>query len=593
MLNRIEHNVDFCVVGGGLAGICAAVQAARSGKKVALVQERPVLGGNASSEIRMWVCGAEGKNNRETGIIEEINLENLYRNPYKNYSIWDSVLYGIVIAEPNITLLLNTSVCDVDMEGGKIKTAVAWQMTTQSWHYINAKFFADCSGDSILAPLTHADFRLGRESADEFGEIISVAEEDKKTMGLSCLIQARKTDEDITFIAPEWAKKLTGEDMKRRPSNLNSTWENFWYLELGGDRDSIGDTEILRDELVALAYGYWDYFKNSGEFDEKFDAKKWQLEFIGFLPGKRESRRMVGPHLLKQQEVIAGGHFDDVIAYGGWPLDDHDPRGFYFKGEGTNMGESQVKGIYGIPYRCLYSANIENLFFAGRNISATHAAMSSTRVMMTCAVLGQAIGEAASLSVEYNTTPQGVYDLHIEELQQNLMRADCFIPYITRKVGKPTENAEISGCELKENLRNGIDRNNKLYGEEEQGAFCNLNDKITYTFNDPHYVETAHIVFDSDLDRLTIPGDDSERYHSMRCNIFKDSPKMHLPKTLVKDYMIEYVLADGTVKNIEVKNNIKRMNEVVIDSLVKSISLIPVTLWGEQEKVHIFSFDLY
>lgn len=593
MLNRFEYEVDFCVVGGGLAGICAAIQAARSGKKVVLVQERPMLGGNASSEIRMWVCGAQGENNRETGIIEEINLENLYRNPYKNYSVWDSVLYGKVIAEPNITLLLNTSVCDVDMEGGKIKTVVAWQMTTQSWHYVNAKFYADCSGDSILAPLTHAEFRLGRESANEFGEVVSVTEEDKKTMGLSCLIQARKTDEDITFIAPEWAKKLTDEDIKRRTPNLNSNWENFWYLELGGEGDTIGDTEKLRDELVALAYGYWDYFKNSGKFDECFEAKKWQLEFIGFLPGKRESRRMVGPHLLKQQEVIAGGHFDDVVAYGGWPLDDHDPKGFYFEGRGTNMHESQIKGIYGIPYRCLYSANIENLFFAGRNISATHAAMSSTRVMMTCAVLGQAIGEAASLSVEYNTTPQGVYDFYIEELQQNLLRADCFIPYITRQVGKPTKNAEIFGCELKENLRNGIDRNNKLYGEEEQGAFCQLNDKITYSFNEPQYVEIAHIVFDSDLDRNTLPGDDCERYHSMRCNIFADSPKMHLPKTLVKDYTIECVMVDNTIKNIDISNNIKRMNEIVVDSLVKSISIIPKKLWGEQDKVHIFSFDLY
>ena len=589
MLNRFEHDVDFCVVGGGLAGICAAVQAARSGKKVALIQERPVLGGNASSEIRMWVCGAQGKNNRETGIIEEINLENLYRNPYKNYSIWDSVLYGTVINEPNITLLLNTSVCDVDMEGGKIKTVVAWQMTTQSWHYVQAKFYADCSGDSILAPLTHAEFRLGREAADEFDEITSVAEADKKTMGLTCIIQARKTDDDISFIAPEWAKELTDEDIERRMPNLESTWENFWYLELGGDKDSIGDTETLRDELVALAYGYWDYFKNSGNFD----SEKWQLEFIGFLPGKRESRRMIGPHILKQREVIEGGRFDDVVAYGGWPLDDHDPRGFYSEGIGTNMYESQIKGIYGIPYRCLYSSNIENLFFAGRNISATHAAMSSTRVMMTCAVLGQAIGEAASLSVEYNTIPQGVYDFYLEELQQNLLRADCFIPYLTRHIGKPSRIGELSGCENQENLRNGIDRNNSIYGEEEQGIFCKLNDKITYSFNTPQYVEIAHIVFDSDLDRNTLPGDECERYHSMRNNIFKDSPKMHLPKTLIKDYTIECVMSDGTVKNIDITNNIKRMNEIVIDSLVKSISLIPKNLWSEQEKVHLFSFDLY
>ena len=428
MLNRFEHNVDVCVVGGGLSGMCAAIQAARDGKKVVLVQERPVLGGNASSEIRMWVCGAHGDNNRETGIIEEINLESLYRNPYKNYSVWDSILYGKVIAEPNITLLLNTSVCDVDMDGAKIKTVVAWQMTTQSWHYIQAKLYADCSGDSILAPLTHAEFRLGREASTEFDEVISVTEPDTKTMGLSCLIQARKTDSDIEFIAPSWAKKLTDEDIERRTPNLDSNYENFWYLELGGDRDSIGDTELIRDELVALAYGYWDYFKNSG----KFDSSKWQIDFIGFLPGKRESRRMVGPYILNQRDVLSGGHFNDVVAYGGWGLDDHDPRGFYFSGSATHI--DPVKAIYGIPYRCLYSVNVQNLFFAGRNISATHAAMSSSRVMMTCAILGQAVGAAAALAVEYDTDPNGIYDFYIEELQQRLLRADCFLPYVKREL---------------------------------------------------------------------------------------------------------------------------------------------------------------
>ncbi len=587
MLERFEHNVDFCVVGGGLAGMCAAIQAAREGKKVVLIHERPVLGGNASSEIRMWVCGAYGENNRETGIIEEINLESLYRNPYKNYSVWDSILFGKVKAEENITLLLNTSVCDVDMEGANIKTVVAWQMTTQAWHYVQAKFYADCSGDSILAPLTHAQFRLGRESADEFNEKISVKVEDKKTMGLSCLIQARKTDENIEFIAPEWAKKLTDEDIKRRMPNMESPWENFWYLELGGDKDSIGDTENIRDELIALAFGYWDYFKNSG----KFDASKWQLDFVGFLPGKRESRRMIGPHILTQGDVLSGGRFNDNIAYGGWGLDDHDPRGFYHKGNATDI--DPVENVYGIPYRCVYSANIGNLFFAGRNISATHAAMSSSRVMMTCAILGQAVGMAAAVAIENNTDPQGVHDFYIEELQQRLLRNDCFIPYLKREVSEKTVNAYISGCENSDNLKNGIDRNNKLYENEENGVFASLGGKITYNFSEPTYVEVAHITFDSDLDRVTLPGDACERYHSMRCNLLPDSPKMHMPTTLVKEFEVKYVLVDGTVKTIKIENNIKRMNEFVVDELVREISLIPVKLWGEGNSAHIFAFDVY
>ena len=174
-----------------------------------------------------------------------------------------------------------------------------------------------------------------------------------------------------------------------------------------------------------------------------------------------------------------------------------------------------------------------------------------------------------------------------------MLRADCFIPYIKREIGKPTKLAHISGCKNAENLRNGIDRNNYTYGDTDNGTFTSLNNKLTYTFDSPQYVEIAHIVFDSDLDRITLPGGECERYHSMRSNLLPDSPKMHMPKTLVKDYTVECVLEDGSIKNMDFTDNIGRMNEIVIDSLVKSVSLIPKKLWCDEEKVHIFSFDLY
>ena len=159
------HKVDLCVVGGGLAGMCAAIAAARHGAKVALMQDRPVLGGNASSEVRMWICGAHGENNRETGIIEEIMLENRYRNPLRNFSIWDSILYEKVRFEPNITLLLNCSCTDATVDDDRIRSVTGWQLTTQTWHTVEADLFADCSGDSILAPLTGAEFRMGARRA--------------------------------------------------------------------------------------------------------------------------------------------------------------------------------------------------------------------------------------------------------------------------------------------------------------------------------------------------------------------------------------------------------------------------------------------
>ena len=184
----ITHTVDFCVVGGGLSGLCAAVAAARHGAKVALMQDRPMLGGNASSEVRMWVCGAHGKNNQETGLVEELFLENLYRNPDKNYSIWDGILYEKAAYNDHIELLLNCTCTDCRMDGNRIISVTGWQMTTQTWHTVHAELFADCSGDSVLAPLTGAEFRIGREARIEFGEDIAPEEADRKTMGMSCMI---------------------------------------------------------------------------------------------------------------------------------------------------------------------------------------------------------------------------------------------------------------------------------------------------------------------------------------------------------------------------------------------------------------------
>ncbi|MBO4367868.1 MAG: FAD-dependent oxidoreductase, partial [Clostridia bacterium] len=253
----IRHKVGLCVVGGGLAGLCAAVAAARHGTKVALIQERPMLGGNASSEIRMWVCGARGKDMLETGLVEELMMENYYRNPDKNYSVWDGVMYEMAKNEENIELLLNCSVNDCTMENGSITSVTGWQMTTQTFHVVEAALFADCSGDSVLAPLTGAEYRWGREAESESGESIgrNIKPGDRKTMGMSCMIQAREESRPSEFIPPKWAEHFTAEDLPHRIPNMSHPTENFWYLELGGDGDSIADTEKKRDELLAIAYG--------------------------------------------------------------------------------------------------------------------------------------------------------------------------------------------------------------------------------------------------------------------------------------------------------------------------------------------------
>jgi len=423
-LPRVQHEFDVCVIGGGMAGMIAAMASARHGAKTCLVHDRPVLGGNASSEVRMWICGPQKKNLKETGILEEIQLENYYRNPSLNYSIWDSVLYGKAFFEPNLTTFLNTTCNGAEMDGDRIASVTCWTLTSQTWQVISAKQFIDCSGDGILGGVTPALWRSGRESREEFNESIQPSQADDKTMGNSLLIQIRKTDSPQPFIPPTWAYKFTSpSDIPYRMSGVNGS--NFWWIELGGLQDTIGDAEAIRDELMRAVYGIWDYIKNHAA--EKEEAANWALEWIGSLPGKRENRRFVGDHILTQNDIREQRHFDDIVAYGGWPMDDHHPAGLLYPGQPTIFHGAPAP--YAIPLRCLYSKNIPNMLFAGRNISATHIAFASTRVMATCAVGGQAVGTAAALwlgeksnDIRALSTPANV-----RALQQRLLRDDAFL----------------------------------------------------------------------------------------------------------------------------------------------------------------------
>ncbi|MBQ6805023.1 MAG: FAD-dependent oxidoreductase [Clostridia bacterium] len=580
----IIHETDFCVVGGGMAGLFAALSAARHGKKVVLMQDRPMLGGNASSEIRMWICGAHGENNRETGLLEEANLENHYRNPGKNYHIWDGVLYGMARQEKNLTLLLNCSCLDAEMDGAKIKSVTGWQTTTQRYHQVRAKIFADCSGDSILAPLTGADFRVGREAKSEFVETIPPDTADQKTMGMSCLIQARETERESTFIPPEWAEKITAEKLPHRMPDMENPQENYWYLELGGDRDSIGDTEELRDELVALAYGMWDYIKNEPAQKEK--NKHWELDFVGMLPGKRESRRYMGPHILKEQDVRAGGKFDDIVAYGGWTMDDHHPAGFRTS-EPPNIFHP-APAPYGIPYRCLYSRNIENLFFAGRNISVSHAAFSSIRVMATCALCGQAAGTAAALALDTGKNP-GEIDVGV--LQEMLMEDDCYLPGLIRPIGEITRQARlIATGENGEAIRDGVDR------PRDGASHCwhgKRGDQIRYEFARPVQGKQIRLVFDSDLMRKTMPEMERKVNREMNANRFLKMEDTYPPKTLIRRYQIWGEFADGRKERLVTEeNNYQRLRRYEIGAgRLVAIVFEPLETWGSED-FRLFALDV-
>ncbi len=577
---------DVAVIGGGLAGMIAAISAARHGAKVALVQDRPVLGGNASSEIRMWVGGCRGKNNRETGILEEIMLENMYRNEYKNFHIWDSVLYEKVRYEENIDLYLNCTCCGATMDGSKVKSIRAWQLTTYTWFNIEAKVFIDCSGDSILAPITGAEYRCGREAESEFGESIGHEFADRKTMGLSCMIQARDTGRPVKFTPPDWAHKYPDESaFVNRDHDLSEVLSNNWWMEIGGDHeDSLYDTEELRDELLRIAIGLWDHIKNYGDHH----AENWELDWIGFLPGKRESRRYVGDHIMTQNDVLAEGRFDDLVAYGGWPMDDHDPRGFY-NNDHPNVNHP-CPYPYGIPFRSLYSKNIDNLMFAGRNISVTHAALSSTRVMATCSVIGQAAGTGASLAVKYGISPRGVYRDHIRELQATLMNDDCWLPWHERETSELTKSAHLTAeCADPSILYSGIER---PIGKDYNGVSVPLNSAVTYTFDSVKHVESARVVFDSDLNRETVKSDSLIREFNMPCNRTFEFGPFNFPTTVVRSFKVEILTSDNEWKTVfETANNRRRLVLMPINADAKAVRLIPLATWGDDE-AKIFSFDI-
>jgi len=578
-------NVDFCVVGGGLSGIAAAVSAARHGSRVVLMQDRPMLGGNASSEVRMWICGAHGENMRETGIVEELEMENQYRNPYKNYNIWDSVMLEVVKKEKNITLLLNTTCLDGVMQGKKLKQITGWQMTTQTYFEIHAALFADCSGDSILAPITGAAARMGREGRDEYRESIAPEKADNRTMGMSTMIVAREYPEERKFIAPEWARKITPEDLKYRTPNLRSSSENFWYLELGGMDHSIADTEEVRDRLLALAYGLWDYLKNDPS--QKEANKNFDIDWIGILPGKRESRRYIGGYVMTQHDVEAGGHFDDLVAYGGWTMDDHHPGGFDASDQPPTIFHP-APSPYGIPYRCLYARDVENLFMAGRNISVTHSAMSSTRVMATCALLGQAVGTAASIAVRDGLLPADIYKMRIDELQQTLMEDDCYLPFFKRRMPELTARSALTGdMENLENLRSGIDR---PIGEKDNGAWGKIGCFFTYTLPEGKTAEVLRLVTDSDLDRKTLPEEEARLCRPMFHNMLIRRKASYTPKTILKDFDLICRTPDGE-KKLEIRENHQRLVRVLLPEGTKEVTLKALSTHGAS-RVHLFAADI-
>tara|TARA_R100000027_G_scaffold67707_2_gene68049 strand:- start:2914 stop:4848 length:1935 start_codon:yes stop_codon:yes gene_type:complete len=439
---------DVCVAGGGPAGVPAAIAAARNGAKVILCQDRPVLGGNASSEIRMHIVGADGSGKRgsalatetrEGGIIEEIRLENAINNPQRSASMMDFILFDMCQREPNLTLMLNTCVTAAQVEGGIIRSVTAERQSTEDVFQVNAKVFIDCTGDGRLGVEAGAEFREGRESKAEFGESMAQDEHDMKRLGSTLLFQARRHDKPMPFTPPSWAKRFTEHELRLRNHAAAGDTDcgfdyGYWWIEWGGCLDTIKENETIRDNLLSILMGAWDHVKNGDPTDPSYPnpdshgASHWALDWFGFVPGKRESRRFIGLHTISELDVMAGNSFPDAIAYGGWPIDTHPPGGTDAIDERPAV-QHEVPYLFDIPLSACVSCNIPNLMFAGRNISATHLGFAATRVMATCAVMGQGVGVAAAYAVQKDQQP---IDLPknveaMRTIQQELLREDAYL----------------------------------------------------------------------------------------------------------------------------------------------------------------------
>ena len=405
---------DLVVTGGGVAGISAAVSAARLGLKVALVQNRPILGGNNSSDVRVHLGGRI-----ETGPYG--NLGDLQKEfgparggnarPAEYYE--DQKKLDFVLAEPNITLFLNHHVYGVVKDGkSRIEKVLARHTETGQEIALAAPLFADCTGDGSVGVLAGANYRMGREPRSEHGEPQAPEIADKMTLGASVQWYSVDTGKESSF-----PKFKYGIDFNAQ--NAEKVTMGEWTWETGLNKDQIREAEQIRDYGMLVVFSNWSWLKNESGL-EKY--KNLALDWVAYIAGKRESRRLLGDHILTENDILDFVIYPDAAGSTTWSIDLHypDPKNtkYFPNKEFKAIAVQNNIYPYPVPYRCLYSRNIENLFMAGRNISVTHIALGTTRVMRTCGIMGEVVGMAASLCKKYNVGPREVYQAHLQELKE-------------------------------------------------------------------------------------------------------------------------------------------------------------------------------
>ena len=420
-----EIRKRLVVAGGGPAGICAALAAARLGIDTVLVGDRPVLGGNSSSEIRVWTRGATGAGSlfaEEMGIWGGLKLTNFYRNPDGNPIFWSETLLDAVMGQQNLEFFLNTELFDLRMEGNRLVWLEGVQQGTERRLRFLADCFIDATGDGTLAARAGLPFYVGNQWMERYDE----RRPDAQVQGSSILYYTRREDHPVKFIPPDYAYGMEKiEEILGRGGRViteRSSGSDCWWFEYGGIRDTIGDAQDIALELKRLVMGVWNYIKNSG----KFNADCYTLEWLGSLPGKRESRRIDTEYLLRGEDLRTGKNFPDGAFYGGWYMDFHPAGGMHDTGE-DNCTQIPLN-VYQIPLRCLYNRRVPNLMLAGRDIGTQRDAFVSSRVMNTCALSGQAAGTLAAACILSGRAPEELKEADITAIRETLMKEDMFIP---------------------------------------------------------------------------------------------------------------------------------------------------------------------
>lgn len=432
---------DLVVVGGGIAGLTTAISAARLGSAVALIHNRPVLGGNNSSEVRvglsglifqkpypnlgklvdeigsvghwtLWEANRDPESERSRKILEVIknNPEKKIHNagPESNYG--DDKKRSVVEGEENLNLFLNTHVYAVEKSGNKIVAVTGKDIVTGKEIVFRGKLFADCTGDANLGFLAGADFKTGRESRLETQEPSAPEVADDLVMGTSVQWYSEKSDSTGNFPECPWAVRFNEQTCRHLT-------RGDWNWETGFFRDQVLDIEYIRDYGLRAVFGNWAFLKN--ESKEKHKYRDYKLAWVAYIGGKRESRRLLGDVILSEHDLLERTPFPDASFTTTWTIDLHYPLTLKGFSEDPFLSKARQTKIepYAVPYRCLYSRNIENLFMAGRNISVTHIALGTVRVMRTTGMMGEVVGMAAWLARKYGTNPRGVYENHLEELK--------------------------------------------------------------------------------------------------------------------------------------------------------------------------------